>query len=69
MLVKIAFGLRKDQVQDIPPATAKLMLDDGRATLAFPDQFPVSSAPVLVLAPRGDDGPVKTSKKGRHAHD
>ena len=63
MLIKINFGPRIGQVQDLAPAIAQLMLADGRAVLAFPDQFP--SAP----APRGDDGPPKPVRKGRHAND
>jgi hypothetical protein len=45
VLIKTTSGLRKDQVQDIAPAIARLMLADGRAVLAFPDQFPAASEP------------------------
>lgn len=71
MLVKINFGPRVGQVQDLAPAAARLMLDDGRATLAFPDQFPIAAVPAPELvppAPRGDDGPPKSARRGRHAN-
>jgi hypothetical protein len=42
MLVKHTSGMRKDQVQDLAPAVARIMLKDGRAVLAFPDQFPAA---------------------------
>jgi hypothetical protein len=60
MLVKIASGLRKDQVQDLAPAVAHAMVADGRAVLAFPDQFPVAVEPAK-------PAPVKV-KKGRNAN-
>ena len=65
MLVRINSGMRSGQVQDLAPAAARAMLDDGRATLAFPDQFPASAPPP---DPRGDDGPPKPVRKARRAN-
>jgi hypothetical protein len=44
MLLKINFGSRKGEIQDVAPEAGRALLADGRATWPTPDQNPAQAA-------------------------
>ena len=51
MRVMTLVGTKAGQVVDLPPLSARAMLDDGRAVA--PDEVPVVTAAVVVRVDRG----------------
>jgi hypothetical protein len=43
MRIIINSGPREGEVRDLPIAAARSMIEDGRARLQFPDQFPAGT--------------------------
>ena len=50
MLIRNKLEPRKGAVQDLPRQIAEAMIADGRAELAFPDQYPALSVPTPNIA-------------------
>jgi hypothetical protein len=57
MRIKINFGPRLGEIQDLPIAAARSMIADGRAVLAIPDQYPPGTFP----GPKAQKKTAKTS--------
>ena len=52
MLVKINFGPRCGELQDLAPEAARALLADGRASWPVEDQRPAETSPELKATPR-----------------